>query len=126
MYADPITPLPVAASELPCRNDDPDLWFSEDYFEQLEAARRCGDCPAIEWCRQNFAREPRGVWAGEIRGKRLIPQRPAGEARPCAADDCLRVFEPRNRAARYCSAECQQRTRRRERAEEAARGLAIA
>lgn len=66
LFVDPIArPIPT---DLPCREQDPDLWFSE-HPARLEMAKSfCSVCPARLGCLTGaFARrEPWGVWGGEI------------------------------------------------------------
>lgn len=69
----------VAAAQLPCRNADPELWFSA-VPEDIAAARgRCGECPIRARCLELALerREPWGVWGGELfeRGRIVKPPR---------------------------------------------------
>ncbi len=73
------------AESLPCRVEDPDLWFAETPGE-LEAAKAfCLDCPVQRACLAGAIarREPWGVWGGEIfeRGTVIARKRPRGRPR---------------------------------------------
>lgn len=72
-------------TDLPCRLQDPDLWFSE-LPAQLEMAKTfCADCPARLGCLAGAIRrqEPWGVWGGEIfqRGQIIARKRSRGRLR---------------------------------------------
>lgn len=78
-------PRRVAPDALPCRNFDPDLWFS-DSPAGLELARSlCGGCPLKVECLAGAVerQEPWGVWGGEIfeRGQVVPRKRPRGRPR---------------------------------------------
>src|SRR5580658_2401517 len=78
---------------LPCRRENPQLWFS-DLPADLELAKAyCQPCPMRLVCLAGAVerREPYGVWGGEIftRGA-IIPEkrprgRPPGKLRPVIA-----------------------------------------
>jgi len=70
---------------LPCRVEDPDLWFAETPA-QLELAKSfCADCPLRDACLEGALerQEPWGVWGGEIfeRGAVVPRKRPRGRPR---------------------------------------------
>lgn len=70
--------------DLPCRVNDPDLWFAEQPA-QLELAKSfCQDCPARLACLTGAIerREPWGVWGGEIFERGAIVARKRGRGRP--------------------------------------------
>lgn len=75
----------VAPDTLPCRNYDPDLWFSESPAELDLAKSLCGDCPLRLECLAGAVerQEPWGVWGGEIfeRGGVVARKRPRGRPR---------------------------------------------
>jgi hypothetical protein len=56
------------ADDLPCRQNDPDLWFAERPEKVAEAKRLCADCPAPvkQWCLESALdnEEKHGIWAG--------------------------------------------------------------
>ena len=70
------------AERLPCRTQNPDLWFAETPAELDQAKAFCSDCPARRACLAGAVarREPWGVWGGEIfdRGAIIARKRPAG------------------------------------------------
>jgi len=85
------TGLPAAPAPptLPCRVQDPDLWFAEAPAD-LEAAKRlCAECPLRAACLAGaLARaEPWGVWGGEIfqQGVVIARKRPRGRPRKVVA-----------------------------------------
>lgn len=75
--------------ELPCRQYDADLWFSDTPAELEIAKALCGDCPLRSECLASAVerREPWGVWGGEIfeRGAVVPRKRPRGRPRKDAA-----------------------------------------
>jgi WhiB family redox-sensing transcriptional regulator len=90
----------VGPDALPCRNFDPDLWFSDSPAE-LELARSlCGDCPLRLECLAGAVEreEPWGVWGGEIfeHGRVVARKRPRGRPRKA---DLARDAELRTEAA---------------------------
>ncbi|WP_025272456.1 WhiB family transcriptional regulator [Haloglycomyces albus] len=77
-----------AASEggdLPCREYDADLWFSETPHELEFAKSLCADCPVRLECLAGAVErsEPWGVWGGEIfeRGTVIARKKPRGRPR---------------------------------------------
>ena len=74
--------------DLPCRVEDPELWFAETPADLERAKSFCHDCPARRTCLDGALerREPWGVWGGEIfeRGAVVARKRPRG--RPRKAD----------------------------------------
>ncbi|MBA3525112.1 MAG: WhiB family transcriptional regulator [Geodermatophilaceae bacterium] len=71
--------------ELPCRVEDPDLWFAERPSELELAKSFCAPCPLREQCLTGALdrREPWGVWGGEIfeHGRVIARKRPRGRPR---------------------------------------------
>ena len=83
-----VAPAPIRRP-LPCRVEDPDLWFAESP-DQLELAKSfCADCPVRDACLAGALdrAEPWGVWGGEIfeRGAVIARKRPRGRPRKDAA-----------------------------------------
>jgi WhiB family transcriptional regulator, redox-sensing transcriptional regulator len=70
---------------VPCRVQNPDLWFAETPSELEQAKALCADCPARLACLTGALerREPWGVWGGEIfeRGAIVARKRPRGRPR---------------------------------------------
>lgn len=71
--------------DLPCRREDPELWFAEAPADLEFAKTLCNTCPLREACLQGAIdrREPWGVWGGEIfeRGAVVARKRPRGRPR---------------------------------------------
>jgi WhiB family transcriptional regulator, redox-sensing transcriptional regulator len=74
-----------AGLDLPCRVQDPELWFAESPAELELAKSFCQDCPVRAACLAGALerREPWGVWGGEIfeRGAVIPRKRPRGRPR---------------------------------------------
>jgi WhiB family redox-sensing transcriptional regulator len=77
-----VTTIVAVAPSVPCRTEDPDLWFSESPADLERAKRFCGGCPAREACLVGALErcEPWGVWGGHIlKDGAVIPyKRPRG------------------------------------------------
>lgn len=76
---------PAAGLDLPCRANNPDLWFADAPAELDRAKAFCSDCPVKAECLAAALsrREPWGVWGGEIfeRGAVIPRKRPRGRPR---------------------------------------------
>lgn len=74
-----------AGVELPCRAQDPELWFAESPADLELAKSHCLDCPVRRACLSGALErhEPWGVWGGEIfeRGAVIPRKRPRGRPR---------------------------------------------
>ncbi|MGW0044124.1 WhiB family transcriptional regulator [Rhodococcus sp. NPDC003348] len=74
--------------ELPCRADNPDLWFGETPAELETAKSLCAQCPVRARCLSAALdrAEPWGVWGGEIldHGVVIARKRPRGRPRKVA------------------------------------------
>jgi WhiB family redox-sensing transcriptional regulator len=84
----PVPPAPVRRP-LPCRAEDPELWFAENPA-QLELAKSlCAACPVRDACLAGALdrAEPWGVWGGEIfdHGAVIPRKRPRGRPRKVTA-----------------------------------------
>jgi WhiB family transcriptional regulator, redox-sensing transcriptional regulator len=84
----PVPPAPIRRP-LPCRVEDPELWFAESPA-QLELAKSlCAGCPMRAACLAGALEraEPWGVWGGEIfeRGAVIARKRPRGRPRKVVA-----------------------------------------
>jgi WhiB family redox-sensing transcriptional regulator len=79
-----LPPAPVRRP-LPCRVEDPELWFAESPAQLERAKSLCADCPVRETCLAGALDrgEPWGVWGGEIfdHGVVIARKRPRGRPR---------------------------------------------
>jgi len=99
--APPLRPAQrVEPDALPCRNFDPDLWFSDSPAELELAKSMCRDCPLKLECLAGAVEreEPWGVWGGEIfeHGRVVARKRPRGRPRK---EDLARDAKLRTEAA---------------------------
>jgi WhiB family redox-sensing transcriptional regulator len=84
-----LAPLDFGATDpdeaLPCRREDPELWFAESPALLELAKSFCADCPLRAACLAGALErhEPWGVWGGEIfeRGVVIPRKRPRGRPR---------------------------------------------
>ena len=87
----PLNPVPEAPVRhpLPCRVEDPELWFAETPAQLERAKSLCAECPVRDACLAGALdrAEPWGVWGGEIfeRGAVIARKRPRGRPRKVAA-----------------------------------------
>ena len=58
----------LVAGLIPCRSNDPELWFAERTTEVERAKALCRTCPLLEGCLAGAVerQEPWGVWGGEV------------------------------------------------------------
>ena len=79
-----LAPAPVRRP-LPCRVEDPELWFAERPAQLEQAKAYCAECPVRAACLAGALDrgEPWGVWGGEIfeRGVVIARKRPRGRPR---------------------------------------------
>jgi WhiB family redox-sensing transcriptional regulator len=84
----PVSAAPVRRS-LPCRVQDPELWFAESPAQLEQAKTFCAGCPMRDACLAGALDrgEPWGVWGGEIfdHGVVIARKRPRGRPRKEAA-----------------------------------------
>lgn len=70
---------------LPCRVNNPELWFAESPSDVEYAKALCRDCPVRARCLDGALsrREPWGVWGGELflQGVVVPRKRPRGRPR---------------------------------------------
>jgi WhiB family transcriptional regulator, redox-sensing transcriptional regulator len=75
----------VDETSLPCRSNDPELWFAESPSDVEYAKALCTDCPVLSLCLVGALerREPWGVWGGQllIQGVVVPRKRPRGRPR---------------------------------------------
>ena len=70
---------------LPCRREDPELWFAESPSDVEAAKAMCLTCPVVAECLAGALerREPWGVWGGQLllQGAVIPRKRPRGRPR---------------------------------------------
>lgn len=93
---------------LPCSTQGRDLWFSKDYYDQLEAIALCHTCPVIDSCRELSAGEVHGVWGGVLVGGTKKTKMPI----VCDNPECGKEFVPANSRVRFCGGRCRDRADR--------------
>ncbi|RYP87700.1 WhiB family transcriptional regulator [Nocardioides guangzhouensis] len=75
----------VDEEQLPCRVNDPELFFAELPADVEFAKALCTDCPVRQMCLAGALerREPWGVWGGELflQGVVIPRKRPRGRPR---------------------------------------------
>ena len=85
--------LPVGdlldAETLPCRSNDPELFFAESPADVELAKALCQTCPVRAECLAGALerQEPWGVWGGQllVSGVVVARKRPRGRPRKCEA-----------------------------------------
>jgi WhiB family redox-sensing transcriptional regulator len=87
----PAGPAAGGRRTLPCRVQDPDLWFAESPAQLEHAKTLCAGCPVRSACLAGALDrgEPWGVWGGEIfdHGVVIARKRPRGRPRKVRAED---------------------------------------
>ena len=75
----------VEEDQLPCRVNNPELWFAETPSDVEFAKTLCVECPVRSLCLDGALerREPWGVWGGELflQGVVIPRKRPRGRPR---------------------------------------------
>lgn len=75
------------AESLPCRSNDPELFFAESPADVEFAKALCQTCPVRAQCLAGALerREPWGVWGGQllVSGAVVARKRPRGRPRKC-------------------------------------------
>lgn len=78
------------AERLPCRREDPELFFAESPSDVEEAKALCQTCPVVAECLAGALerREPWGVWGGQLflAGVVIPRKRPRGRPRKDAQE----------------------------------------
>jgi WhiB family redox-sensing transcriptional regulator len=84
-----LEPDTVLGDDLPCRREDPEMWFAEAPATLELAKMLCAECPLQAECLAGAVerREPWGVWGGEIfdHGVVIARKRPRGRPRKVVA-----------------------------------------
>ena len=79
----------AGGDDIPCQQEDPELWFAETPDNVEFAKALCGTCPVQRACLDGALqrREPWGVWGGQlfISGVVVARKRPRGRPRKDAA-----------------------------------------
>ncbi|MGI8577491.1 MAG: WhiB family transcriptional regulator [Nocardioidaceae bacterium] len=79
----------TAVEGLPCRSNDPELFFAESPADVELAKSLCRACPVRAECLAGALErhEPWGVWGGEllVSGTVVARKRPRGRPRKCEA-----------------------------------------
>jgi WhiB family redox-sensing transcriptional regulator len=87
----------AAGEDVPCRQEDPELWFAESPDDVEFAKTLCGTCPVQQACLAGALerREPWGVWGGQlfIGGVVVARKRPRGRPRKDAPPVEVGVLE---------------------------------
>lgn len=74
----------LVAGLVPCRNNDPELWFAEQSNQVEQAKALCQDCPLVASCLTGAVdrAEPWGVWGGEVFVDGVVVAKKRGRGRP--------------------------------------------
>jgi WhiB family redox-sensing transcriptional regulator len=74
----------VDDTKLPCRTNDPELWFAESPADVEFAKALCRDCPVRQACLAGALdrKEPWGVWGGELIVSGVVVPRKRPRGRP--------------------------------------------
>lgn len=74
----------LVAGLLPCRSNDPELWFAEQAGQIEQAKAMCRECPLVAACLTGAIdrAEPWGVWGGEVFVDGVVVARKRGRGRP--------------------------------------------
>ena len=74
----------MVAGLIPCRSNDPELWFAERTTEVEQAKALCRTCPLLEGCLDGAITraEPWGVWGGEVFIDGQVAPTKRGRGRP--------------------------------------------
>lgn len=74
----------IMDSLLPCRTNDPELWFAEHATQVEQAKALCRECPLIDGCLAGALErnEPWGVWGGQVFVDGAVVAQKRGRGRP--------------------------------------------
>ena len=74
----------LVAGLVPCRNNDPELWFAEQSAQVEQAKALCKECPLAAACLTGAMdrAEPWGVWGGEVFVDGVVVAKKRGRGRP--------------------------------------------
>ena len=74
----------MVAGLVPCRNNDPELWFAEQTARVEQAKALCRECPLVATCLAGALEreEPWGVWGGEVFVAGVVVATKRGRGRP--------------------------------------------
>ncbi|GIG30472.1 WhiB family transcriptional regulator [Cellulomonas marina] len=74
----------VVAALVPCRSNDPELWFAERTAEVEQAKALCRECPLVAGCLAGAVerQEPWGVWGGQVFVDGVVVATKRGRGRP--------------------------------------------
>ena len=74
----------LVAGLVPCRNNDPELWFAEQSAQVEQAKALCKECPLADACLTGAIdrAEPWGVWGGEVFVDGVVVAKKRGRGRP--------------------------------------------
>ena len=102
-----------AGTECACHHHpNPDLWFSDEPAERIEAARICTDeCQAVSLCESLTLDEAHGIWAGRSRDGRPVDNSPTVESVCRKGHNDWRLLPSGRRRCRTCHAKAESRRR---------------
>lgn len=74
----------LVADLIPCRSNDPELWFAERQVDVERAKALCRTCPLIDGCLAGAVEraEPWGVWGGQVFVGGVVVPTKRGRGRP--------------------------------------------
>lgn len=74
----------LIADLIPCRSNDPELWFAEHTAQVEQAKALCRACPLRDGCLAGALEreEPWGVWGGEVFVAGQVVPTKRGRGRP--------------------------------------------
>ncbi|MBD8060314.1 WhiB family transcriptional regulator [Cellulomonas sp. JH27-2] len=74
----------LVADFIPCRSNDPELWFAEQTSQVEQAKALCRECPLVEGCLAGAIEraEPWGVWGGQVFIGGVVVATKRGRGRP--------------------------------------------